>query len=165
MKTSRRLSDILEYLVDSEVGIINTVKEVPIEAGAPDFFRFYCFASDTQSFNVQPNSRASAGSSADRDTALAKAMGEAVERYCSAIYDPFEDPVFSYDSAPSSCISPKEFALYSKEQYESSKFSYVPFINDTTVRWTLTLDPLTSEYIRSRCNGVYAALLSPRKWR
>lgn len=139
----RRLSEISEYLYDDEVGIIRSIKEIPIEAGAPNFFRFIAIASNTQAFCKQRNFNTGAGTSTVRDTALAKAIGEAIERYCAAIYDPLEFPVYSYNNAPFPCIDPDRFALYDKTQFSQSNFPAVPFTKDTPIRWVAGFDPLT----------------------
>jgi ribosomal protein S12 methylthiotransferase accessory factor len=139
----RRLCDALEYLVDPKVGIIRYVIEAPQEAGAPDFFRCFSLACNTHPFSRQANFARAGGASADRGAALAKAVGEAVERYCAAFYDLDELPQFSYRDAPFLCAPPEEFALYSPEQYSRPGFDFVPFGPDTPVRWVPAMDPLT----------------------
>ena len=74
---------------------------------------------------------------------MAKAIGEAVERYCSAIYVREEFPLESFESAPFPCIAPHEFALYSPAQYARAGFPYLPFLETTPVRWASMTDPLT----------------------
>ncbi|HSF30587.1 MAG TPA: YcaO-like family protein [Candidatus Tectomicrobia bacterium] len=143
----RRLAGVLDYLVDDRVGIVSYVKELPKEAGAPDFFHFYAKACNTQAFGRQPNFSAAGGASADRGSAIAKAVGEAVERYCAALYEVEELPLSSFESAPFPCVPPSEFALYSWGQYEQPGFPWVPFDPTTPVRWTAALDPLDDETV------------------
>ena len=135
----------LEYLIDPRVGIIESLEEVPRQAGAPALFYFFAKCCDTRGFCRQPNFSDTGGASADREVAMGKAIGEAVERYCSAIFDMEELPLSSYSSAAFSCLAPKEFALYSKEQYESQGFPFVPFENETMVRWAPARDLVTGE--------------------
>ena len=94
-----RLLNIVEYLVDDTVGVIRYVTEIPREAGAPAFFHFYAEACNTRAFTGQRNFGSAGGASIDRKTSLSKAIGEAVERYCSAIYDRDELPISSAESA------------------------------------------------------------------
>jgi ribosomal protein S12 methylthiotransferase accessory factor len=149
MKTLRsplhRLFDVVDYLVDDHVGVIRYVREGPREPGAPDFFHFHAQACNTSAFSRQQNSALAGGASADRGMAMAKAIGEAVERYCSALYEVEELPLMSFEAASFPCVPPCEFALYSQEQYMRPGFPYVPFANLTPVRWTPALDPLTGE--------------------
>ena len=140
----RRLADnILEYLVDERVGIIHSVQEVPREAGAPDFFHFWASSCHVEAFSQQANFGRGGGASADRGTALAKAIGEAVERYCSALYVLEELPFASFTKAPFPCVPPSAFALYTPEQYQRPDFPFVPFTSETVVRWTPALDAAT----------------------
>lgn len=137
MRTLKPLFDIVEYLVDDQVGIIHDVHEISREPGAPDFFHFFAQAGNTLAFSNQDNSRTriAGGASADRGRAMAKAIGEAVERYCSALYDAEEFPLVPSESAPFPCINPSEFALYSRGQYESTGFPFILFDEKTPVRW------------------------------
>src|SRR5712692_10215860 len=95
----RRLLDTVEYLVDDQIGIIRYVGEIPREVGAPAFFHFYAQASDTSAFTKQKNFGSAGGASVERGSAMAKAIGEAVERYSAAIYELEELPSASFESA------------------------------------------------------------------
>ena len=141
----KRLFDIVNYLVDERVGIIRNVVEVPREAGAPNLFCFYARACNTKVFTDQVNFANAAGASLERHLAVAKAIGEAVERYCAAIYDRQDLPFYSWDDAPFDCISPNKFALYSGEQYSQEDFPYRPFTKETKARWTAATDLATSQ--------------------
>lgn len=80
---------------------------------------------------------------------MAKAVGEAVERYSAAIYDRTLFPLFSSDTAPFPTVNPADFALYSPQQYESAGFPWVPFRQNTSIRWTpaINLSDETLAYI------------------
>ncbi len=131
------LFDVAEYLVDDRVGIIREVREEPNDAGSPDFFCFFASACDTSAISRYKNAGipGGGGASTEREIAMAKAIGEAVERYCATIYDAQDFPLTSFESAPFPCVQPGEFALYSREQYARPDFPYVPFENHTPVRW------------------------------
>jgi ribosomal protein S12 methylthiotransferase accessory factor len=132
----RRLIDLADYLVDEHVGIVRYAQEVPIEVGSPDFFHFAAQACNTQAFSRQDNFGATGGASSDRDYAMAKAIGEAIERYCAALYELEELPLSTSQAAPFLHIHPYQIALYSREQYAQPDFPWVPFEKDTAVRWT-----------------------------
>jgi|LGVF01.1.fsa_nt_gb ribosomal protein S12 methylthiotransferase accessory factor len=131
----RRLLDISSYLIDDRVGIVREVVETPREAGAPDFFHFYGLASNTAAISRQDNFIHTGGASIVREKAFAKAVGEAVERYCSAIFDHREFPLEPAESASFRCVNPAEFSLYSEEQYARRDFPWVPFTITTRIRW------------------------------
>jgi ribosomal protein S12 methylthiotransferase accessory factor len=141
----QRLFGVVDYLVDDHVGIIRYVRQEPKEPGAPDFFHFSAQACNTMAFSRQQNFAMAGGASANRDVAMAKAIGEAVERYCAALYAVEELPLLSLESAPFTCMPPSEFALYSWDQYTRPGFPFVPFENTTLVRWTPALDLVTGE--------------------
>ena len=151
----KRLADLAPYLVDYRVGLIQYVMELPPHAGTPSFFHFFSNAGNTKAFSAFENFNNAGGASTSREVALAKALGEAVERYSSAIYDVEELPLFSYEEAPFPCVSPSEFALYSAEQYEQPGFLWVPFEEGTPVRWIEALDPLAGAFIHVPACMVY----------
>jgi ribosomal protein S12 methylthiotransferase accessory factor len=139
------LADVVEFLVDPHVGILHSVVETRPEAGAPNFFHFRATAANTAAFTRLANFAQSAGASARREVAASKAIGEAIERYCAAIHDVEELPLVAYREATFPCVAPSEFALYTREQYARPGFQWVPFDEDTTVRWTAGVDLATGK--------------------
>lgn len=137
-----RLAGVSHRLVDMKLGVVQYVSELPPMPGSPPFFHYFANAADTRALGGLSNFNNAGGASADRDTAVAKAVGEAVERYCSAIYDLADLPLSSYDDAGFPCVVPEEWALYSEEQYERPGFMWAPFTTDAPVRWTRAIDLL-----------------------
>lgn len=142
----RHLSEIADCLIDPCVGILHDVEEAPRQAGDPDFFYFSAGLCDTGVLSGRPffKDAIGGGASAKREIALAKAIGEAVERYCPAFYDVDECPPASVGSATFPCVTPGEFALYSPTQYAEPEFPYAPF-GASPVRWTPMTDLMTGE--------------------
>jgi ribosomal protein S12 methylthiotransferase accessory factor len=151
----KRLTDVCEYLVDRRLGVIKYVQELPHFPGTPDFYHFFAMACNTHALNGIKNFNNAGGASIYREIALAKAIGEAVERYCSAIYDINDFPLGSYDSVEFPCVDPADFALHSSKQYEQENFMYVPFNKSTSIRWTEAFDPLLDERIYVPASMVY----------
>jgi len=149
------LSMSAQYLVDDRVGIIRFVQEAPREAGDPEFFHYYALACNTGAFWSQTNFNRTGGASSVRDSAMAKAIGEAVERYCSACYHMDELPLASYEQANFECVFPELFALYTDQQYSSLDFPYSPFTRATRVRWTASLDWATGSICHVPAAMVY----------
>jgi ribosomal protein S12 methylthiotransferase accessory factor len=150
-----RIADIAEGLVDWRVGIVRYVVDMAPLPGAPDFFHYLSNACNTRAFSELENFNNAGGASADRETALAKALAESVERYCSAIYDVDTLPLSSYDGAPFACVEPERWALYSDEQYEMPGFHWAPFTRATPIRWTAALDLLSGARIHVPAAMVY----------
>lgn len=140
-----RLFEVIDDLVDDRVGIIRGVSEVRNHPGAPEFFHYAAQACNASAFCAQKNFADGGGASADRRIAMAKAIGEAVERYCSALYVQQDLPLASAGSAPFRCTDPSEFALFSPVQYSQQGFPYVPFTKETLVRWTEAVDLVSQE--------------------
>jgi ribosomal protein S12 methylthiotransferase accessory factor len=151
----RRLADVVDSLVDSRVGIIGSVTEIRKEAGGPDFFHYGATAANTLPLTGHENFRVSGGAATTREGAVAKAIGEAIERYCSAWYVLDELPLTSYRDAPFACVAPEEFALYREEQYEAPGFPPARFTHDTTLRWTSATDLATGECVYLPAARVY----------
>lgn len=145
---------VFDDLIDERVGIVRGIELVRRDAGDPDFFHVAGKACDTAAFCRQANFRNTGGASADLAVAAAKAVGEAVERYASAIYDHEEFPLFSCENAPFPCVPPSDFALHSAEQYAEAGFPWVPFTTSTPLRWTRARDAATGEEL-----GVPAAMV------
>jgi ribosomal protein S12 methylthiotransferase accessory factor len=136
----KRLLDLIPYLVDEHVGIINRVQELPLQASSPDLFHFNAQACNTTVFCRHGNFPNAGGASTDRATAYCKAIGEAVERYCAAIYDADDFDLFASCTATVPCVDPSAFALYSQEQLLSPNFPWTQFNQRTVVRWVKATD-------------------------
>ncbi|HWT06403.1 MAG TPA: YcaO-like family protein [Xanthomonadales bacterium] len=141
------LQEAASDLLDSRLGIVPRVFQIDREAGSPDFFHYYADACNTEPFTAEPNFSTSGGASHDRDIALGKALGEAVERYCSAIYDRNEMPLVSHDRAPFRCAEPERFALYTPEQHALDGFPFERFDRTAPVRWCPAVDVVTREAV------------------
>ncbi|NGZ02630.1 MAG: hypothetical protein CV090_06235 [Nitrospira sp. WS238] len=141
----QRLYDIVEYLVDERLGIIRHVVEIKRESGAPNLFTFYAKACDTAAFRKSRNFSDGGGASIDRGHAMAKAVGEAVERYCASFYEPDDLLLSPFKCLPVKAISPDMFALFSEQQYLTTHFPYHPFNRDTPVRWTPAVEVTSGE--------------------
>ncbi len=134
------LEELLPLLVDARLGIIETVREIPIEPGEPAFVHYAARACDASAFAERANFRNSGGAAVRRERALAKAVGEAVERYCAALYEREALPLAAAAEADFACAPPQEFALYTQAQYAEPGFPWAPFDAFTRVRWTPAID-------------------------
>jgi ribosomal protein S12 methylthiotransferase accessory factor len=130
------LSTAAEYLIDSRTGIVRHVFQMRRQAGAPNFFHFVA-----RSARSDPDYFAeSGGASTNRSLAMAKAIGEVIERYCAGLFDTRLLPLVAAADAPFACADPASFALYSREQYEQPGFPFVPFDRTARLRWVEARD-------------------------
>jgi ribosomal protein S12 methylthiotransferase accessory factor len=151
----RRLQDLLPHLVDARHGIIKYVAEYPIDAGAPQLFRYIARAADTRGFGFPQNFGNSGGAAITRNAAIAKAIGEALERYAAAIYSKSELPLCSYRDAPFPCVAPERLVSYSSEQYAQPGFLFRPLREDSAVRWVRAEDLVTGQAVHVPAGLVY----------
>ena len=137
--------DRWDELVDSRVGIIRAVRELPVDEDEPRFFHYLSTACDTKAFGALPNFARNGGVGVSRRAALAKAVGEGVERYCSAIFDEDALLLASYEELDGRGTPPEAFALYTPEQHAAPGFPWVPFTPDARVMWTRGTSLVTGE--------------------
>jgi ribosomal protein S12 methylthiotransferase accessory factor len=144
-----------EALIDQDFGIINSVVEVRSGPGTPNLFRFAARASNAIALGGEANFNTGSGASIRRENAVAKAVGEAVERYCSALFRRDEIPLHRFDEAEGSCVHPSRFALFADHQYARSEFPYRPFTTTTAVRWVAASNIATGERVSVPAAMVY----------
>lgn len=130
-----RLLGLWDHLVDPRVGIIRKVEELPIDDDEPDFIHYLSTACDTARFTALSNFGNNGGVSSNRYVAIAKAMGEAIERYCSAIFRYDELVISPYRDLEQPATPPESFALYRPEQFDNDAFPWHPFDHDAPVSW------------------------------
>lgn len=150
-----QLARIAESLIDQKTGVIRYIEPVERDAGGPAFFHYRGEASNTAAFVRQKNFADTGGAATSRERAAAKAIGEAIERYCSAIYNIEGLPLFSFEQAPFDCTAPEEYALYSPEQYNSPGFPWAPFEKASPIRWTAAVDLKTKAAVHVPAARVY----------
>lgn len=151
------ITDLLGPLIDNRMGVIRSLREIRRSAGAPDFV---CMSAETckidgQSALLEEGRLYGTGVSTDRERAVAKAVGEAVERYCAVAYLPEAHPLARSASAPFRCVEPDTFALYSAEQYAEPAFPFSPFTRETQIRWAEAVDLISGEKCSVPTNFVY----------
>ncbi len=138
-ETFRNPSETIEkarLLVDSEVGIIRFVQEAPISPTDPRLFHMFALTADTRPLAAGLGcSRNNAGASPNRERAIAAAIGEAVERYCSAIYTEESLVLASYREVEAEAVDPRSFPLGSEAEYQQPDCPVSRFSPDLPIRW------------------------------
>jgi ribosomal protein S12 methylthiotransferase accessory factor len=127
----------LMTLVSPYTGVVRRVDEV---LAAPDeipLVAVTCETADMELCAGGPARRVGSGSGSSRESALAAALGEAVERYSASCPPAREDHVVgSAVELGDEVVAPERFALFSGAQYEDDRFPYRPFTDTTRVVWT-----------------------------
>jgi len=150
-----RLLGLWDVLVDPKVGIINEVYELPIDDDDPNFFHYLSRACNTARMTPLRNFANNGGVSTDRYIGIAKAMGEAVERYCSAFFDYNELPLSSFRDLRSPATPPHAYSLYTPEQHARGDLQWVPFNEDSIVCWTEGTSLVTRKQVMLPAAMVY----------
>ena len=132
---SRSITDLWPDLVDRRTGVIREVSELRIDDDEPPFVHFLAYSCDTEAFGFLTNFGNNGGVGTSAHSAIAKALGEGVERYCSAFFRYDELHWSSYAELDRPATPPASFALYSDQQYAAPGFPWRRFDDDAPVAW------------------------------
>jgi ribosomal protein S12 methylthiotransferase accessory factor len=150
-----RLLGVWPLLVDPVVGVVREIEPLPVEEDEPAFVHYLSTASDTARLTRLKNFANNGGVSITHSGAVAKALGEGVERYCSAFFDYDDLLVSAYRELPGRGTPPGDYALYTQAQLDSGDLPWKPFTEDTPVRWTTGLSLATGESVFVPAASVY----------
>lgn len=127
----------VERLISSKVGVIKGVYPAFTQHFDPQTFSFGTEKTDTSKFffHRAPERGGAAGITADH--AYVASMGEAIERYCCAIYEPQNIVFDSYSNLirDNCAVHPRDFALFTEKQYNRVNFPYKPLNEFSRVSW------------------------------
>jgi len=136
----RRLTSCIPHLVDPVTGVVRKLYRLEKPAGAPDIYYYKAIVSNTSVFNGLDNTGITAGCSIDEEKALVRALGEAVERYCSGAYEYRNMLNASYDDLEMSAHGPSELALYHSGQYRDPLFPLEKWDRSARINWIEAVD-------------------------
>lgn len=126
--------------ISSDYGIITYLMKMPILNGDPKLVSYGVGASNLQVLVGMDYTPLSAGCSPKKNSAAIAAIGETIERYCCAFFDPKDSIYGSYHDhkASYSLISPDKFSLFHSEQFQDPIFSSVisPFTDQVKLTWS-----------------------------
>ena len=123
-------------LVSDRVGVISEVVFMETTPEEPAVYWAQSRPADLCPMAGRPALNGGNATSVDPDRATMKAVGESIERYCSAFYNDDEFVFGTYEEIPGEALRPEDFALFSTLQYRQADFPFAPFTRQTPVRWT-----------------------------
>lgn len=123
-------------LLDPACGVIKGIIPNSLEPGDPLIHAFGALTCRTERLNFNPMAHRMGGAAMHPEGALAATIGEAVERYCAAYYEPEELVFATYKEVESDAVHPSKFGLFSERQYAQPGFPYKPFTPDSPITWT-----------------------------
>jgi ribosomal protein S12 methylthiotransferase accessory factor len=137
-RTKTKLSESLERanrLISSRTGIIRGLIEVPVQPDDFEVYNYYAFLAHSDRFSSIKASTSTCSAASTSERARMGAVGEAVERYCSSLYDTNEFTLATYQELGSDAVKPAGFGLFSPSQYTKEYFPYSPFKETTKIAW------------------------------
>lgn len=132
----RELAGPLADLISSRTGVVRNITFV--QRGAEEPSPPVICQAELSHFDfraAKPLDRTTVGKGVTKEQAVRGAIGEAVERYCSAQSDPVSHMVASFRDLAPQAISPAEFVLYADAQYERESFPYHRWNPEDQISW------------------------------
>lgn len=134
-----KLFECFPELIGSKFGVVQKLEHVQANLHIPSFYHYYAYMSNTRAFCEQNNVRYGRGVGVTQQRAMLKAVGEGIERYCSAIYHKKDLLLSSFEEISDPALSPLKTNLYSRDFY-SKHPNFKKFTNSTCIRWGKALD-------------------------
>jgi ribosomal protein S12 methylthiotransferase accessory factor len=113
-----------ERLVSDRVGIISQVEFVELAPDEPAVYWARSSPADVATLCGLPALNLGSATSVDPNRAIIKAVGESIERYCSAQYDKEALPFCTHNDLEFDAVPPQDFALFSDRQHQEPKFPH-----------------------------------------
>jgi ribosomal protein S12 methylthiotransferase accessory factor len=122
-------------LVSSRTGIVSSLDVNELEPDDPALHWVTASPADAQAAGLRRTLSDGNAVSIDPLRAAMKAVGESVERYCSAQWRDEDLTITSRQQLTGYVAEPSSFALFSPEQYAQSNFPWHELTNDAIVPW------------------------------
>jgi ribosomal protein S12 methylthiotransferase accessory factor len=137
-RTKTKMSESLERanrLISPRTGIIRKIIEVPVQPDDFEVYNYYAFLAHSDRFSTIRASTSTCSAAFTPERARMGAVGEAVERYCSSLYDTETFTLATYRELGDDAVKPTDFGLFSPSQYTKEYFPYSPFKETTKIAW------------------------------
>ena len=127
-----------QQLVDGSTGIVQDLRETAVAPGCPDLFVYGSTTADTRPFFGHRANVQNSGAAPTRLGARVAAVGEAVERYCTACWDRGDLRVGTWseladDPSLPRPVHPDQLQLLLPGQTKTGR--YASFSTDTRLAW------------------------------
>lgn len=146
MLNSSKLENSINCLYDDRFGIISDIEKYSLTEYPTTFKHYYAQMCDLKPICGNSNIRIGKGLATNERRAFLKAVGEGVERYCSAYYYKKDLLFCTYDKSTYNLLSPNSFVLYEEDFYNSHPL-YSIFTKDSPVYWTKAINLSTNDEV------------------
>lgn len=126
--------EAVSLLVDGVLGIVRDLRDATVEPNCPAIFVSGAESADTSPYFGVPCTESNSGAGLTRHAARLSAVGEAVERYASAAFDPALLRFGTRESLGEPALAPEAFELFHESQREALH-RYARFGPDTPLAW------------------------------
>lgn len=136
---SSELQKSLSLLVDGQYGIINTLKQFPLQDDEVPLHIFNakcaspCYLSSSEIDRY--DDILAAGCAFSIEQALWSTLGEAVERYSASNWQEFDFTFTTIGQLPHAPIACEQLISFSEKQYASSNFRFAPYNSKLPRHW------------------------------
>jgi ribosomal protein S12 methylthiotransferase accessory factor len=151
-------------LVSERVGIVRNISQVArgLEEPKPPVV-YQAVLANFDMRKGDPLERSAAGKGETESQAIAGALGEAVERYCSSLFDAGSFLRSTIPEIPSHAIHPAECVLYSEDQYAQKNFPYVRPNEETKYAWVTAQELTAGREVYLPASLVYLSYVGDRE--
>ena len=131
----RQTLETLPHLLDEHTGLIKKIEWYTQRYNEPQFIHCHATMPDLTRITGRVCSHGTGGTALAEDAALAKAIGESVERYCGDFWNNDQIVHASYTSVKDQAIDPERFVLFHPEQYQAPDFPFQRITKDSRIAW------------------------------
>lgn len=147
-----------QRIISFQNGILRTISKAERMNEDPFFNSFGIASCDTTVLGGSKYGGRSSGCGYDLYDAYISTIGETIERYSPALFDPSKMIKTSYDLLGDNAVNPVEFSLYSKEQYDyfaNQKLKIKQFDKNLVIYWDKCVDLTTGKYLYCPSTFIY----------
>lgn len=147
-----------QRMISFQNGILRAISKATRMNEDPFSNSFGIIACDTTALGGAQYGGRSSGSGYELYDAYISTIGETIERYCPALFSVDKIVKSSYNLLPGEGIAPKEFSLYSEEQYDNFRkegLEISPFDNSLEVYWDKCIDLTTGKSMYCPSTFIY----------
>ncbi len=122
-------------IINSKTGIVRYLYKSTLYNDEPKFYQYIAKIPKYSFFSiVQTSEEFSGGCSVDKNKAMMKALGEAIERYCMGIYQ--EENLINafYNEIKENAVNPNRFIKFSRNQIEKY-FKDLADVENKKINW------------------------------
>lgn len=142
-------------VISNRAGVISSVQFEELMPGEPRVFFARSNPANVSTLLGQLAVNYGDAVSVDPNRATIKAVGESIERYCSALYDEKHFLFSTYHELGEHAVDPNLFALFSEKQYSVPDFPYARITKNTPLNWVKGFSLTKDKFICVPAGFVY----------